>query len=398
MVKKIDKKAFTLIEVLVVVAIIGILALLALPRFIGHTQKAELVRIQHDVKAMEKEIGTEFANGEDEFNKWENNSKDLNQLVKDKELFEKEGVAKEVDSTDGTYKIVPKEYKDKINTKLKGTFYANSGGKVYYEHGKMPGDPGDSDEEIKDIINPDDAKWVEKGNWGTNGKWGVDKDGNAVIYAIDASKPIVFHSMYNENAKLPRATVTTFTFQDKVQGDTNSLMNSAFDSRFTNLKTITNLDTNVDVSNVTNMSSMFYYSNPTSVGDLSNWNTSNVTTMSGMFYNSKLTSVGDLSQWDTSNVTDMHEMFKNSKLTTVGDLDKWDTSNVTNMSYMFHKSQLTSVDLSQWNTSKVTNMVSMFDESQLTSVGDLGKWNTSNVTDMRWMFYGSQLTPPSWYH
>ena len=45
MVKKIDKKAFTLIEVLVVVAIIGILALLALHRFIGHTQKAELVRI-----------------------------------------------------------------------------------------------------------------------------------------------------------------------------------------------------------------------------------------------------------------------------------------------------------------------------------------------------------------
>ncbi|NBK97280.1 MAG: type II secretion system protein [Erysipelotrichia bacterium] len=45
MVKKIDKKAFTLIEVLVVVAIIGILALLTVPRFIGQTQKAELVRI-----------------------------------------------------------------------------------------------------------------------------------------------------------------------------------------------------------------------------------------------------------------------------------------------------------------------------------------------------------------
>ena len=41
MVKKIDKKAFTLIEVIVVIAIIGILALLTVPRFIGHTQKAE---------------------------------------------------------------------------------------------------------------------------------------------------------------------------------------------------------------------------------------------------------------------------------------------------------------------------------------------------------------------
>ena len=25
----------------------------------------------------------------------------------------------------------------------------------------------------KDIINPYDAKWVQKGNWGTNGKWVV---------------------------------------------------------------------------------------------------------------------------------------------------------------------------------------------------------------------------------
>ena len=338
MVKKIDKKAFTLIEVLVVVAIIGILALLALPRFIGQTQKAELVRIQHDVKAMEKEIGAKLINGDNEFNKWENNSKDLNQLVQDKELFERGGVAKEIEPTGGTYKIVPKEYKDKINTKLKGTFYANSGGKVYYEHGEIP---EDSDEETKDTINPDDAKWVQKGNWGTNGKWGVDKDGNAVIYAIDASKPIVFHSMYNENAKLPRATVTTFTFQDKVQGDTNSLMNSAFDSRFTNLKTINNLDTNVDTSNVTDMGWMFYASQLTSVGDLSKWNTSNVTDMSVMFSDSNVTNVGDLGQWNTSNVTNINSMFYGSKLTSVGDLSKWDISKVTDMGSMFQGSKLT---------------------------------------------------------
>ena len=29
----------------------------------------------------------------------------------------------------------------------------------------------------KDIINPNDAKWVQKGDWGTNGKFVVDKDG-----------------------------------------------------------------------------------------------------------------------------------------------------------------------------------------------------------------------------
>ena len=195
-------------------------------------------------------------------------------------------------------------------------------------------------------INPDDAKWVTKGDWGSNGKFVVDKDGNAVIYAIDASKPIIFHDMDNENAKLPRDTLTSLTFQDKVQGDTNSSMSYAFMDRYPKLKTINNLDTNVD----------------------------------------------------TSNVKYMVQMFAGSKLTTVGDLSKWNTSNVTDMSYMFEASQLTSVgDLSQWNTSNVTNMFHMFYGSKLTSVGDLSHWNTSKVTYMGDMFYGSQLTPPSWY-
>ena len=102
---------------------------------------------------MEQEIGTVLINGDDDFNKWENNMKDLNQLVQDEELFEKEGVADEVEPIDGTYKVIPKEYKGKINTKLKGTFYANSHGKVYYEHGQGP---GYSDEEIDDLIKHHD--------------------------------------------------------------------------------------------------------------------------------------------------------------------------------------------------------------------------------------------------
>ena len=220
-------------------------------------------------------------------------------------------------------------------------------------------------------INPDDAKWVEKGDWGSNGKFVVDKDGNAVIYAMEASKPIIFHDMSAENDKLPY-TVTTLTFQDKVQGDTNSSMTWAFGTTLPNLKTINNLDTNVDTSNVTNMSSMFSYSKLTSVGDLGQWNTSNVTDMSAMFQSSRLTSVGDLGQWNTSNVKDMGWMFGDSQLTSVGDLSQWNTSNVTYMSYMFAY-------------------------SKLTTVGDLSQWDTSNVNWMSSMFEGSKLTPPSWY-
>ena len=91
--KKMDKKAFTLIELIVVVAVVGILVLLGMPRFIGHKDKAELARIQHDVKVMEQEIGTVLINGDDDFKKWEDNSKDLNQLAQENKLAEKEGIA-----------------------------------------------------------------------------------------------------------------------------------------------------------------------------------------------------------------------------------------------------------------------------------------------------------------
>ena len=149
MMKKMDKKAFTLIELLVVIAVVGILVLLGAPRFTGYTQRAELTRIQHDTKMMEQEIGTELINGYDEFNKWENNIKDLNQLVQEDKLFDKKGpVTKDGEPIDGSYKVIPEEYKDKINTKLKGAFYANSVGKVYYEHVKsLSGIPTEPEEE-----------------------------------------------------------------------------------------------------------------------------------------------------------------------------------------------------------------------------------------------------------
>ena len=159
--KKINKKPFTLIGLIVVITVIGILVLLDVPRFIGNTQKAELSRIQNDIKVMEQEIETEFINKDDDFDNWKNNNKDFNQLIQEGKLFEKDGVAKKVESIGETCKVIPEKYKDKINTKLKGEFYANNSGKVYYEHSKplggIPTEPREeapeySDEEIQGLI------------------------------------------------------------------------------------------------------------------------------------------------------------------------------------------------------------------------------------------------------
>ena len=69
-----NNKAFTIIELIVVVAILGILVMLAGPKLLGYVEKAELTRIQHDVKVMEQEMKLAMLE-EVEMNKWENNAK-----------------------------------------------------------------------------------------------------------------------------------------------------------------------------------------------------------------------------------------------------------------------------------------------------------------------------------
>jgi surface protein len=102
----------------------------------------------------------------------------------------------------------------------------------------------------------------------------------------------------------------------------------------------------------------------------------------------------DLSNLDTSNVRDMSSMFSGMSGLTNIDVSSFNTSNVTNMSSMFSgMSGLTNIDVSSFNTSNVTDMNSMFADvnsystSALTSL-DLSSFDTNNVTDLSNMFSG----------
>ena len=92
---------------------------------------------------------------------------------------------------------------------------------------------------------------------------------------------------------------------------------------------------NIDTSNVTDMSCMFYGSPFLALLDLSNFNTSKVTNMNNMFVNcSSLVSL-DLSSFDTSNVTDISEMFAGCSSLSSLDLRGFNFGSATSFTRIF---------------------------------------------------------------
>jgi surface protein len=155
----------------------------------------------------------------------------------------------------------------------------------------------------------------------------------------------------------------------------------------TALEFITGIE-NLNTSDVTDMSSMFYLCSNLGSLDLSHFNTSNVRNMWGMFCgceNLETLTLG--SGFNTQNVTVMSNLFTNCKKLTSINLSSFDTGEVENMDGMFRGcSGLTSLSLSGFNTTKVTDMDSMFDScSGLTSL-NLSSFDTGNVTNMFGMF------------
>jgi len=60
-----NKKAFTLIELIVVMAIIGILVLLAIPKFMGHTKEAKFTKLVSNSKQLENASERYYMNNQD---------------------------------------------------------------------------------------------------------------------------------------------------------------------------------------------------------------------------------------------------------------------------------------------------------------------------------------------
>ena len=210
------------------------------------------------------------------------------------------------------------------------------------------------------------------------------------VWGIEETKKdddVVFPAWSGTNST-SESDVTTAVFDNSFKNFLPKTTNSWF-CKFTNLEEIKGLE-NLNTSEVTTMSYMFFYCKKLSQLDLSNFNTEKVQEMSRMFTDcQRLTSL-DLSNFKTENVQDMSGMFSSCSSLSSLDLSNFNTENVKDMGYMFAGcSSLTSLDLSSFNTEKVQYMHGMFWScSSLTSL-NLSSFNTENVQNMMAMFYGS---------
>jgi len=138
---------------------------------------------------------------------------------------------------------------------------------------------------------------------------------------------------------------------------------------------------NANVSEMTDMSNLFYNLNGIKDLDLSSWDTSNTTNMSMMFSKSDFNAPLN---FDTSKVEDMSFMFSRSNF---NHPLNFDTCNVVTMSMMFSNSVYNHP--LYFNTSNVGNMASMFANSKYNHPLN---FDTSNVKDMSSIFKGSEFS------
>lgn len=88
--------------------------------------------------------------------------------------------------------------------------------------------------------------------------------------------------------------------------------------------------------------------------EVENLDTSNMTNMSYMFYGALNVKTLDLSHFNTSKVTEMGSMFQNNSSLKSLNVSSFDTSNVTAVAYMFYNmGSLTDLDLKNFNLEKV---------------------------------------------
>lgn len=147
-----SKKGFTLIELVIAMAIIAVLLLLATGRYRHHVERANDIHIIADTNSLQKELKTELLHENKEF---KGNPVDKNNLV-GKKIYSARKIEEEIPEEELYEVNNPKEY---LNTVLTGKFIASANADTYYVDNSTKSNkpnPNPNPFDNIDYDNPDD--------------------------------------------------------------------------------------------------------------------------------------------------------------------------------------------------------------------------------------------------
>ena len=166
---------------------------------------------------------------------------------------------------------------------------------------------------------------------------GLKYSGNKKLFNLPANTTLFNPGRYSAITTLSVTDISTAKISDEVISiDLSHLKSKLTTLSFMWCSKLTTINWgNIDLSNVTEMGSMFYHCSSLQSIDLSKIDTSKETSLNSMFHSCSSLQSLDLSNFNTSNVTNMGAMFINCSSLQSLDLSNFDTSNVTYMERMF---------------------------------------------------------------
>ena len=182
---------------------------------------------------------------------------------------------------------------------------------------------------------------------------------------------IIEKILINKNSKL-----------NKIKVETLIQLKTIILERYHNNNSFIDL-TDLDITELDDLSGVFARLNKVEVVDISGWDTSNVTTMEDMFRKcSKLKNIIGIENLDVSKLENANNMFFCCKKLVELDLTNWNTMSLQNASYMFYNCSNLKIikNIENWQLPNIKKVKRMFSKCTKLDV-DLSNWDLTNIKD-----------------